>query len=182
MATKTAPASSAVLFFYFDYSKQASQTPHRVLQTLLHQILSTYSRIPRQASILARELMAGRPLPSWEDMQDLFIDLCSQGSPVFIVLDALDECDAKDNRKPILKLIKAIRASSARLLVTSRPYPPDVNESLGDCPKISVEAHPEDIERYVLEQIDENVEMREMLDDELRKSVVEFILTKSQGM
>ncbi len=178
------PSSCAVLFFYFDYSKQVDQTPLRVLQTLLHQLLSTHSYIPPLAREVADDLMLGKPLPSFNDMKDLFVNLCGSGPPVFIVLDALDECDAVDNRKPILKLIETIKDSPARLLVTSRPYPPDVDEVLGDCPQVLVEASDKDIEKYVLEQIEGNVEMRRMLQDEddLKQMIVKSILNKSQGM
>lgn len=131
---------------------------------------------------MAEDLMKGKPLTSWKDMADLFIDLCSDGRPVFIVLDALDECDAAANRKPILELIKAIKKSPARLLITSRPYPPDVDEVLGDCPQVVVEASDKDIEKYVQEQIEENVEMRRMLDADLKDLIVKSILKKSQGM
>ncbi len=178
------PGNSIVLFFYFDYGKQADQTPLRVLQTLLHQLLSAHSQVPPSASKVAEDLMLGKPLPSFDDMKDLFVDLCDSGPPVFIVLDALDECDAVDNRKPILKLIESIKTSPARLLVTSRPYPPDVEEVLGDCPQVLVEASDKDIEKYVLEQIDGNVEMRRMLQDmdSLKQMIVKSILNKSQGM
>lgn len=182
VAAKAATNDYVVSFFYFDYNKQVDQTPLRVLQTLLHQILSTHSRIPPVAEKMAEDLMVGKPLPSWKDIQELFINLCSDGRPVFIVLDALDECDAVANRKPILELIKAIKTSPARLLVTSRPYPPDVDEVLGDCPQVLVEASDKDIEKYVLEQIEENVEMRRMLDDGLKRVIVDSILDKSQGM
>jgi len=181
-ASRAAAGDIVVLYFYFDYGKQTDQTPLRVLQTLVHQILSTHSRIPFPAQEMADDLMKGKPLPSWKDMADLFINLCSAGRPVFIVLDALDECDAVANRKPILELIKAIKTSPARLVITSRPYPPDVDEVLGDCPQVLVEASDKDIEKYVKEQIEDNVEMRRMLDDELKGLIVKSILQKSQGM
>ncbi|KAK1757325.1 hypothetical protein QBC47DRAFT_154070 [Echria macrotheca] len=176
--------SELVLFFYFDYSKQLDQTALRVLQTLLHQLLSTHSEVPPLAAKLAKDLMAGKPLPSFEEMRELFIKLCGNGQPVFIVLDALDECDALANRKPVLELIKSIKASPARLLVTSRPYPPDVEEVLGDCPQVLVEASDKDIEKYVLEHLEGSVEMRRMLHgmDDLKKRIVDAILHKSQGM
>ncbi len=178
------PNNCVVLFFYFDYSKQVDQTPLRVLQTLLHQLLSTHSQIPLLARKVADDLMLGKPLPSFDDMKDLFVSLCSTGPPVFIVLDALDECDAVDNRKPILRLIESIKTSLAQLLVTSRPYPPDVDEVLGDCPQVLVEASDKDIEKYVLEQIEGSVEMRRMLQDrqDVKELIVKSILDKSQGM
>jgi hypothetical protein len=118
----------------------------------------------------------------------LFISLCNSRSPVFIILDALDECDAAENRAPILELIKALKLSRAQTLITSRPYPADVHKLLGDCPQVLVEASDKDIENYVLQQIQERIdsddEMKEMFDDDpaLRPEIVKGILAKSQGM
>ena len=175
-------AEGLVLYFYFDYKKQGDQTPLKVLQTLLHQILSTYSSIPREATKLAEDLAKGRGLPSWIDLMTLFISLCNSRSPIFIVLDALDECDAAANRTPILELIQALKSSRAQLLITSRPYPPDVNKVLGNCPQVLVEASEKDIQAYVLGQIDSDVQMKEIIDDSLKREIVKCILQKSQGM
>jgi hypothetical protein len=175
-------AGRQVLYFYFDYKKQGVQTPFMVLQTLLHQLLSTYSSIPPEATKLAEDLAKGRGLPSWIDLMALFISFCNSRSSIFIVLDALDECDAAANRGPILELIQGLKSSKVQVLITSRPYPPDVNRVLGDCPQVLVEASDKDIEDYVLGKIDSDVEMKEMLDDSLKRVIVKRILEKSQGM
>jgi hypothetical protein len=175
-------AERRVLYFYFDYKKQGVQTPFMVLQTLLHQLLSTYSSIPPEATKLAEDLAKCRGLPSWIDLMALFISLCNSRSSIFIVLDALDECDAAANRRPILELIEGLKSSKVQVLITSRPYPPDVNRVLGDCPQVLVEASDKDIEDYVLGQIESDIEMKEMLDDSLKRVIVKRILEKSQGM
>ncbi|KAF2180392.1 hypothetical protein K469DRAFT_278267 [Zopfia rhizophila CBS 207.26] len=114
--------NNPVLYFYFDYREQSEQTPFKILQTLLRQLLSTYSHVPSEASSEAAELqqriLKKQGLPGWQDLKTLFIDLCGL-SEVFIILDALDECDAIDNRRPIIELIQDIKNSGARLLVTS---------------------------------------------------------------
>jgi hypothetical protein len=112
----------------------------------------------------------------------LFISFCNSRSSIFIVLDALDECDAAANRGPILELIQGLKSSKVQVLITSRPYPPDVNRVLGDCPQVLVEASDKDIEDYVLGQIESDIEMKEMLDDSLKRVIVKRILEKSQGM
>lgn len=174
---------SIVLYFYFDYKKQGDQTPFKVLQTLFHQILSTYSSLPPEIVELAEDVAKGKGLRSWDKLKKLFVELCNSATaPVFIVLDALDECDAVANRGPILELIKELKTSRANVMITSRPYPHDVNDLLGNCPQVLVEASDKDIEAYVLGQIDTNLVMGDLIDDELRKEIVTAILEKSQGM
>lgn len=174
--------ASAVLYFYFDYKKQSEQTPLKVLQTLLRQLLATYTSVPKEAENMFKGITGGRGLPSWKDMKLVFIDLCNSRSSLFIVFDALDECDASANRGPIVELIKEIKKCRARLLVTSRPYPPDIDKLFGDCSQILVEASDSDIRAYVLDQIARSEEMSAMIDRTLREKIVQSILAKSQGM
>jgi hypothetical protein len=96
--------------------------------------------VPPQASQLKERIYNGKGLPGWKELKSTFINLCNSASDLFIVSDALDECDAASNRGPIVELIREIKTSRARLLVTSRPYPPDIDQLLGECKQLMVEA------------------------------------------
>jgi hypothetical protein len=175
--------SAGVLYFYFDYKKQSDQTPLKFLQTLLHRLLSMHSHIPPEAKEMFDNLRRGKGLPSWKDMKTVFIDLCNNStSRLFIVFDALDECDAAANRGPVVELINDIKKSHARVVVTSRPYPPDIDKLFGDCPQILVEASDSDIRAFVLDQIAHSDQMSTIIGQNLREKIVTSILAKSQGM
>jgi len=175
--------SANVLYFYFDYKKQSDQTSLKFLQTLLHQLLCTHSHIPEEAETMFDDIRKGKGLPSWKDMKSVFIDLCNANtSRLFIVFDALDECDASANRGPVVELINDIKKSRARLVVTSRPYPPDIDRLFGDCPQILVEASDSDIRAFVLDQIAQSDHMSMIIGGSLKEKIVTSIMAKSQGM
>jgi hypothetical protein len=112
----------------------------------------------------------------------MFIEICNNSRNVFIVLDALDECDEATNRGTIVDFIKEIKKSRACLMVTSRPYPSDIDDLLGDCHQVLVEASDSDIRAFVLDQIAKSKRMSKIIDKQLREEIVTSIIAKSQGM
>ena len=172
-----------ILSFYFDYQQQSEQTPIKILQTLLHQLLAAYSRIPSALQAMQSRLTTVHDLPSWTELKSAFISLCNDaGDRIFIVFDALDECDEDTNRGPIIELLKDLMASRVRLLVTSRPYPPDVEDLLGSHAQTIVEASGKDIESYVHDKLDSSKRMTGIIDNNLRDMITSRIMETSQGM
>jgi hypothetical protein len=178
----TAQSNRRVVYFYFDYKLQTDQTPLNFIQTLLHQLLSTFSYVPIQAMELSHAIEKRKELPGWDELTSVFLRICNDTQDVLIVLDALDECDKAANRGPIVKFIQDITGSKARLMVTSRPYPADVAEVLGSCPQLVIEASDSDIKTYVRDRIAGNPQMARMIDNGLKDKILNAITSRSDGM
>jgi hypothetical protein len=144
-----------IAYLYFDYKKQSIQTPLRVVSCLLKQVLSPYSSVPEQALKLFTLLKDDHSLPQWQELTTIFIDTCASNSAlgVYIVLDALDECGQDLNRRPILKLIKAMRRNHVRLFVTSRPFPDDTMCAFTGAYMVEVGASDRDVKEFLSEKI-----------------------------
>jgi hypothetical protein len=171
------------LYFYFDYREQAQQTAFRILVTLLRQILSTYSEIPNAAIDLYKRTKRGLGLPSWSELVAIFKSVCVSGTEVFMVLDALDECDEHLHREDILNFVQQLFGSSIRILITSRPYPWDINETFADYPQIAIEASDSDVRKFLTEKISTSKRSaRRIIDDELREEIIQSITAKCNGM
>ncbi len=71
-------------------------------------------------------------------------------SRVFIVVDALDECQlSDDSRSTLLAEIFALqRESGANIFATSR-FIPEVTERFKDNVSLEIRAHPGDVQRYI---------------------------------
>ncbi|KAK5064961.1 hypothetical protein LTR84_000796 [Exophiala bonariae] len=178
----TVQSNRRVVYFYFDYKLQSDQTPLNVIQTLLHQLLSKFTHVPAQAVELSQAIAKREELPGWDKLTSIFLKICNDTQDVFVVLDALDECDKVANRGPIVKFIQGIKASKARLMVTSRPYPADVTEVLGSCPQLLIEASDSDITAYVQDRIACNPQTARMIDDSLKDKIIHTITSRSGGM
>jgi hypothetical protein len=174
---------SKVLSFYFDYKRQSEQTPFKILQTLLHQLLSTYTKVPASIRELQKKITTTQYVPNWNELKWAFISLCNESSDrVFIVIDALDECDESANRGPILELLEDLMASRVRLLITSRPFPPDIEDILGERTQILVAASESDIRAFVLQQIAKSIRMKKIIDNDIREKITTEIMKTSGGM
>lgn len=178
-----ASQNSIVLFMYFDYKLQSEQTPLKFIQTILRQLLSSFSKVPPEAEKLYQTVCQNRKdLPGWAELKAIFFDLCDQSREVFIVLDALDECDKEANRGPVVEFINDVKKSKAKLLVTSRPYPADIDELLGLCSQILIEASENDIRAYILDRISRSTQIAKLIDATLKEDIVKSVTLKSQGM
>jgi len=168
----THAADGILLYFYFDYTEQNIQTPSNILATLLHQLLSRLPTLPDQASNLSERIQ-------------IFISVTdAQTTQVYLVMDALDECDANRNRPRVLDLLDyAFNQSKIRTLVTSRPYPADIKAAFAAYPEIVIEASEADIKTFLAEKIaSRQGSMLLRSDDPLRQEIIDTLAAKSQGV
>lgn len=172
-----------VLYFYYDYKYQEKQTPSNVLSCLLRQLLSTHTSIPDVAANFAEDVTESGGYPSWESLTRTFLSVCSQEGPVFVVLDALDECDENKNRRSMLWLLQRLMSTAVRTFVTSRPHCPDINDMLTPCTQIEIEASESDIRAFLHAEIDyERRISKKVFEAALVEDIVLTILQKSCGM
>jgi hypothetical protein len=172
-----------VLYFYYDYKHQSQQTPFNVLSCLLRQLLSTHSTVPISAIEFNEELKETAGFPSWETLARTFLDACAESRQVYIVLDALDECDEDKNRRPILRLLQRLISTSVRTFITSRPHCPDINEKLTPCTQITIEASESDLRAFLYAEIDNECRRTSRTFDEaLRERIVQTTIQNSRGM
>ena len=130
-----------LLYFYFDYRQQAEHTPINIAMTLLRQLLSTYDTVPSAASDLFRRAKKHQPLPAWMELVTIFRNICSSSTKeLYLVFDALDECEEHKHREHILDLIEWLSESNLRILATSRSFPPDIGGAFEDHPQIEIQA------------------------------------------
>jgi hypothetical protein len=101
---------------------------------------------------------------------------------MYIVIEALDECEGGTNRDQILELLRELRSSHTRVLVTSCPFSPDIEDLFGQYTRVVVEASPLDIRSFVLSQIAKCTRMRNLIDPDLGARIATTIERKSGGM
>lgn len=76
---------------------------------------------------------------------------------MFIVIDAMDECDTNSHEKASFKALETLRInSSSSILITSRSYPDDIKKTLGSAPRIIIGAEDDDLQIYISREIDES--------------------------
>lgn len=118
-------------------------------------------------------------------MQDLELTLshvCRNFDQVFILIDALDECDEATSRKRFLLFLATLQQTpSIRLFVTSRPYPEDVRKAFEQSPQIMIEASDADLRKYLRRRIEDSGSA-DIIDQDFEQYLVETIAKGAQKM
>ena len=118
-------------FFYFDYQDAAKQDVRNFLSSLLVQLSNQSDRFRDVLPTLFISHDRGSRQPGEDELLQCLRDMISQGeSPVYIILDALDECpeshDSSELASPraeVLEIIQGLIGISPRLYlcIASRP-------------------------------------------------------------
>jgi hypothetical protein len=114
-------------FFYFDHQDAAKQDARSLLSSLLVQLSNQSDRFFEILSAFYMAHARGSRQPGEDELMQCLRDMISQGiSPVFIIVDALDECPDSSGlaspRAEVLEIIRRLDGMSPRvyLCITSR--------------------------------------------------------------
>ena len=196
ITVECATGSAILAYFYFDFKDLRKQTCHDLLRSLVIQ-LSTDS-IPC-CDILHSVYKAhkdGTREPSDDTLKECLIEMLSlsEQRPIFIVLDALDECPDSSGFPPpraeVLQLVKDLvdlRLQGLYICATSRPEV-DIRAVLEPLAFHSISLHDEsgqkaDIAEYVRSAVDSSpsTAMRRWRADD-KNLVIETLTERADGM
>lgn len=172
---------SPVAFFYFDYRDQGRQTPSSLLLSFLRQIIAILPDLPN-CIVDAHEKYpdSGDSLPLRE-LEAILHEISLGLRQVYLIIDALDECDESTHRKATIQLLDRIhKISNIYLFITSRQYPHDIKESLQGHPQIAIQANESDLRSYMYREI-ESSNVPE-IDQEFASTIVDTLISRAHGM
>ena len=172
----------ALTYFYFNYADAHAQSATKVVETLLHQLVGEESdSIPTAlAQLYKKHAQSNRP--TFADLEETLKQVIAERSLVYIVFDALDECDASQHRKEFLRLLGTLQqCSNARIAVTSRPYPQDIKKALSQCPTLKIQADDQDLRYFVRTRLHE-AGIEDLFDDKFESEVADFLVQSADGI
>ena len=183
-----------VAYYYFDFGETAKQDVRGLLSSLVSQLSAKSDICNDILSDLYSKHDAGSQLPDDDTLTQCLKDMLERPGkpPVYIILDALDECPnspgAPSPRELVLNLIEDLVAwqlPNLHICVTSRPEV-DIQESLGPLVSHSVSLHNEagqkqDILDYISSAVQSDRKMRKWRADD-RELVVDTLSQRVDGM
>lgn len=171
-----------IAFFYFDYRVQGDQTAAHVLSSLLRQIVSTMPELPQSIIDVYEKAHDSTPLLPLHELEKLILNIALTIPRLYIIIDALDECDGSEHRRNIIQFVRRMKqVQNIRAFVTSRQYPLEINDAFRDEPQIIIRAHESDLMRYIQKQLDRCNEI-EFSDGVLAAKITETLVGNAQGM
>ena len=169
-------------YAYFDYRDHDFQSSSHITASLLSQIAATKSSLPTEVvEVYKKSGLNGSSLAS-QDAERVLVVSCQAFRRVFIVIDALDECDEIRHRKNFIRVLENLRQRpEIRLFITSRFYPADIKKAFEHVHQITVRANEVDLAKFISHEID-NSNASDLFDEKFKTEVIHRISRGAQDM
>ncbi|KAK4067145.1 uncharacterized protein Triagg1_7873 [Trichoderma aggressivum f. europaeum] len=142
-------------YVYLNYNRQEDQDVQKLLASLLKQLAGGCHPLPESTKELYNEHLRGRTRESLEELKTDLRRVITKYSEVFIILDALDECQYFELNLFLSTLFELQKEHVMRILTTSRPIPEimDWFDTLNSI-KLQIRAKARDVTKYIDAHID----------------------------
>ncbi|KAI9658782.1 MAG: hypothetical protein M1821_002342 [Bathelium mastoideum] len=175
-------AHAGLAYIYFERQETQQQNPSLILRCLLKQLAKENAQIYQYL-----EDLHGRTSHPQEALTSTAIDgalnfAILHFERLFLVLDSLDQCDEVSVRRPLLTSLLKLQEAGARIMVTSRPHPADIQWSLSENVKFEVQASEEDMVAYIDYHLHTNPRARRLLGGERKDEIVGKLIRHASGM
>ena len=185
--------SAIVAYFYCDFRDESKQNCCNIVLSLIWQLCNQSNFCYKTVSRIYSEHGKGARKPSDETLSECLTKmLLHLVSPVYLIVDALDECPNNSGfptpRKEVLNLIKnlvGLRLPNLHICVTSRSES-DIQTSLEPLASLRVILHAEsgqrdDLVDYIRSVVCSDDHIRKWGEED-RKFVVDTLSERAEGM
>jgi NACHT domain len=144
--------SVGIAYLYCDFRRRDVQKIDHLLASLLKQLAEHHTFLPGSVKDLYDRHKARRTRPLFEEISNTLHSVAAAYSRAFIVVDALDECQASDGcRARFLSEIFCLQTKiGANILATSRSMTKEFEGS----PFLKIHATDEDVQHYLVANMD----------------------------
>jgi Cdc6-like AAA superfamily ATPase len=174
--------SIVVAYIYCNYKQQHEQVLENLLASLLRQLAEGKPDLPHDIKSLHDRCKNKKIRPSIDEISAVLRSVAAQYLRVFVVIDALDECQGNSNcREKLLSEISVLQTKyGVNFFATSRSIP-DTTQRFDRDLRIEISAEKQDVERYVNSHIHE-LPLVVRNDPEIQQEIVFGIANSIDGM
>ncbi|KKP01775.1 hypothetical protein THAR02_06114 [Trichoderma harzianum] len=144
-----------IIYVYFNYNRQEDQDFQKLVASLLKQLAGSLHHLPESTKQLYNEHSKKRTRASLEELKTDLKCVLKEYTNVFIILDALDECQFFELNLLLSELLELQKELAINLLATSRPIPEIMglfNDS--NVAKLQIRAETSDVTTYIEAHMD----------------------------
>lgn len=166
--------NTVVAHVYCNYREHEEQSAEKMIASLLRQLAISSPEIPQAVAELHRKFGQQKRQPLQQDFEQAFLLTCEYYERIFIVIDALDECDAT-HKKGLLEFLSLIQSRpSVRVLVTSRSFSENFLKHLNAACSTNIGAHETDLRKYILQEIDSSDNV-DVIDEDFKYEITDKV-------
>jgi Cdc6-like AAA superfamily ATPase len=173
-------ADIGIAYVYFNYKQNVDkQNVDNLLSSLLKQLSQERPSLPDTVKALHDQCRNKRTRPSIDELSRALQSVAAIYSRVFIIVDALDECEAADGCRArfLTEIFNLQTKTRANLFTTSRPIPEIVQHFEGS-KQLEIRASIEDVQAYLNSRISprraflrKNLELQEQIKAKIVEAV-----------
>ncbi|RBR10782.1 uncharacterized protein FIESC28_09313 [Fusarium coffeatum] len=170
-----------IAYIYCNYQRHTQQRATDILSSLLRQLAQTQSPLPTSVQDLYKGHERFRTQPTLKQISEALSLVAGEFSKVYIVIDALDECNATDNtRVTVLREIYRLQKHmTVNIFATSRPNK-EVSNVFGGSLTLDITATDDDVRMYLDTQI--SLQESLIIDNPLKAEIKDKIVAIADGM
>lgn len=171
-----------IAYIYCNFKDQERQNHYDLLSSIAKQLAQGQSPIPGSLKALYNAHQRRGTSRTLQETMDMLDTVASSYKSVFIIIDALDECESKSRQALLSEVFRLQRRHPTNILATTRDIP-DIIESnnFQNVTVLRILASDVDVSRYISSRIPDMqgfVQRRPDIQEEIRKG----ILCKIKGM
>ncbi|KAI1421745.1 hypothetical protein F5Y12DRAFT_687267 [Xylaria sp. FL1777] len=172
----SADESVGICYAFLNFQRTSEQKLNNLIALLVKQLAQTRQTLPGSVGSLFSRHKRRQTRPSFDELCEALNSMINDYSRVFVVIDALDECQVEDDcrSKFISVLLNIWSKLRVNVLATSR-FIPEITSRFGGAVVKEIRASDEDIITYVdgkLSSLPNFVSRNADLQDEIKKSIV----------
>jgi hypothetical protein len=139
-----------IAYLYCNFRRKDEQKAQDLLASLLKQLSEEWSSLPDSVKSLYDKHKEKRTQPSLDEISRTLQSVAAAYSRVFIIVDALDECQISDGcrQRFLSSLINFQERCGANLFATSRPIS-SIEKEFERNSKLEIRASEQDVRRYL---------------------------------
>ncbi|RYP43045.1 hypothetical protein DL770_011882 [Monosporascus sp. CRB-9-2] len=168
-----------VAYLYCNFRQQDDQKAEDLLRSLLKQLAQGRSPLPESVVSLYESHKDKRTRPSFDEISRALQSVTALYSQVFIVVDALDECQTTGGcRTRLLSMLFSLQAKYGTNLFTTSRFIPEITEMFSRSTSLEIRASAEDVRRYVdgdISHLPSFVGRNPELQEEIKTGIVKAI-------
>jgi hypothetical protein len=175
-------AETGIAFFYCDYQAQSEKMSALALANIVRQLSGQLVEFPASLyALYERYRRDGLPATASE-LANVLQEVCCGFQKCFILVDAIDEFDVHESKRAIdfIRTLYSCASPETRLFLTSRSFP-ELKGMDDQAVVVPISAQEADIKAYVSRMLEEDEDVSELLDDELRTEIIDEVAAQSFG-
>ncbi|KAH8733670.1 hypothetical protein BGZ61DRAFT_528933 [Ilyonectria robusta] len=171
--------SVGLAYLYCNFRREGEQKMENFLASLVRQLSQKHARLPDTVKSIYQRHKGEGTRPSVVELSKALKLVTDMYSRVFVVVDALDECQKVDgSRGKLLSELFDLQAShGVNIFATSR-FIPEIVDEFSEGASLEIRASPEDVLAYLdgnMSRLPRFVLQNQTLQDEIKTKIVEAV-------